>query len=43
MTAIDTRCVWAGVCEDGHTMVTFDVILSGRLYESAATIHGRDI
>jgi len=43
MTTIDTRRVTAGVCADGHAMQTFDLILGGRLYESAATIHGQDI
>ncbi len=43
MTTIDTRRVTAGVCADGHAMETFDLILDGRVHESAATIHGSDI
>lgn len=41
--AIDTRHVETGRCPDGHETSTFDVILGGRVHESAATIHGRDI
>ena len=43
MTAIDTRRVTAGVCADGHAMQTFDLILGGRVYESAAILHEQDI
>ncbi len=43
MTTIDTRLVSAGLCPDGHHTETFDLILGGQVFESAAVVHLRDI
>jgi len=43
MTAIDTRHLWSGTCDDGHPVTVYDLILGGRLHEAAAKFHGSDI
>ena len=39
MTTLDTRHVWSGPCADGHAVSVFDLMLNGRIYLEAVTVH----